>query len=196
MSEAMGNLTNLGRVHVMGIGGAGMSGISRILAARGVTVSGCDAKDSRRISALTALGVEVQIGHSPEHAEDADTLIISTAIPASNAELVAARERGIQIMSRADALSAIMLGYRALAVAGTQGKTTTTATPTLARGRNSLPRRTKVTGHFWPCRHLRASLPTSRRIISTTGRHSRPSRPRSWSSRQPSRNEAVSSQSA
>jgi len=132
MSEAMENLTNLGRVHVMGIGGAGMSGISRILAARGVTVSGCDAKDSRRISALTALGVEVQIGHSPEHAADVDTLIISTAIPASNPELVAAREREIQIMSRADALSAIMLGYRAIAVAGTHGKTTTTSMLTIA----------------------------------------------------------------
>jgi UDP-N-acetylmuramate--alanine ligase len=132
MNEALGNLTSLGRVHVMGIGGAGMSGISRILAARGVSVTGCDAKDSRRVAALSALGIDVHIGHSPEHAFDVDTLIISTAIPATNPELVAARERGATVLTRADALAAIMDGYRGIAVAGTHGKTTTTSMLTIA----------------------------------------------------------------
>jgi UDP-N-acetylmuramate--alanine ligase len=132
MDESVGDLTSLGRVHVMGIGGAGMSGISRILVARGVTVSGCDAKDSRRVAALSALGVDVHIGHSSEHAEQIETLIVSTAIPSTNPELVQARERGIRVMTRADALAAIMDGYRGIAVAGTHGKTTTTSMLTIA----------------------------------------------------------------
>jgi UDP-N-acetylmuramate--alanine ligase len=132
MNEALDHLTALGRVHVMGIGGAGMSGISRILVARGVHVSGCDAKDSRRVAALSAIGVDVHIGHNPEHLAGVDTLVVSTAIPATNAELAAARERGIRVLSRADALAAIMDGYRGIAVAGTHGKTTTTSMLTIA----------------------------------------------------------------
>jgi UDP-N-acetylmuramate--alanine ligase len=132
MNDVQEDLADLGRVHVMGIGGAGMSGISRILVARGVPVSGCDAKDSRRVTALTAIGVDVHIGHSAEHVGEIDTLIVSTAIPATNPELLAARERGIRVLSRADALAAIMDGYRGVAVAGTHGKTTTTSMLTIA----------------------------------------------------------------
>ena len=132
MNEALDHLTALGRVHVMGIGGAGMSGISRILVARGVHVTGCDAKDSRRIAALSAVGVDVHISHDPAHLADVDTLIVSTAIPATNPELASARERGINLLSRADALAAIMDGYRGIAVAGTHGKTTTTSMLTIA----------------------------------------------------------------
>ena len=80
------SLQDLGQVHVVGIGGAGMSGIARILAARGVRVTGCDAKDSRRLAALTAVGVETMIGHSCSHVDAIDTLVLSTAIPANNQE--------------------------------------------------------------------------------------------------------------
>lgn len=117
----------LGRVHIMGLGGAGMSGIARILVARGVDVSGCDAKDSRRLSALRALGVHSDIGHSADHLDGVDSLILSTAIPDTSSEVAAARDRGMSILSRADTLAALMGGYDGVAVAGTHGKTTTTS---------------------------------------------------------------------
>ena len=120
------------RVHVVGIGGAGMSGIARIMAAQGVVVSGSDAKDSRRLQALRAVGVDARVGHDPAMVEGIDALVVSTAIPASNAERVAAREAGIPELSRAQALAAIMAGSRSVAVAGTHGKTTTTSMLTVA----------------------------------------------------------------
>lgn len=128
MSE--GDLTSLGRVHIVGIGGAGMSGIARILAARGVTVSGSDAKESRRMQALRALGIDARVGHGDF--VDADTLVISTAIPTSNSERVYASEVGIPELSRAQALATIMAGYTGVAVSGTHGKTTTTSMLTVA----------------------------------------------------------------
>lgn len=126
------DITDLGRVHVIGIGGAGMSGIARILLARAVVVSGSDAKDSRRISALRALGATVYVGHDPSHIHDIDTVIISTAIKESNVELQAAVEQGIRVLSRADALAALMADARGIAVSGTHGKTTTTSMLTVA----------------------------------------------------------------
>jgi UDP-N-acetylmuramate--alanine ligase len=126
------DLSGLGRVHVVGIGGAGMSGIARILVARGVVVSGSDAKDSRRLAALRALGVDAVVGHDAAHVAEVDTVIISTAIKPTNPELVAARERGLRVMGRAEALAALMAGYRGVAVAGTHGKTTTTSMLTVA----------------------------------------------------------------
>jgi UDP-N-acetylmuramate--alanine ligase len=126
------DLTGLGTVHVVGIGGAGMSGIARILVARGVTVTGSDAKDSRRIQALRALGVDARVGHDAANVEGADTLIVSTAIKATNPELVAAEARGLRIMGRAEALATLMDGYRGISVAGTHGKTTTTSMLTVA----------------------------------------------------------------
>ena len=132
MTAQPADLSGLGRVHVVGIGGAGMSGIARILVARGVTVSGSDAKDSRRLAALRALGVECYVGHAAEQLADADTVIASTAIRAENPELVAAREAGLRVMGRAEALATLMDGYRGVAVAGTHGKTTTTSMLTVA----------------------------------------------------------------
>lgn len=124
-------LARLGRVHIVGIGGAGMSGIARIMLARGVPVSGSDAKDSRRLTALRALGAEVHVGHDAAHLDSdgvtVDTVVVSTAIPDSNPELAAARRRGIRVLSRAEALAAVMAGYRVVAVSGTHGKTTTTS---------------------------------------------------------------------
>jgi UDP-N-acetylmuramate--alanine ligase len=122
----------LGRVHFVGIGGAGMSGIARVLLARGAAVSGSDTKDSRTVAALRALGATVHVGHAPEHVAGADTVVVSTAIREDNPELVAARESGLTVVPRAEALAALMVGRRGVAVAGTHGKTTTTSMLTVA----------------------------------------------------------------
>ena len=103
------DLSSLGRVHIVGIGGAGMSGIARIMAARGVVVSGTDAKDSRRLQALRALGIDVRVGH--EAGFEADTLVVSTAIAENNPERRFARSHGVPELSRAEALAAIMTGF-------------------------------------------------------------------------------------
>lgn len=122
----------LGRVHFMGIGGAGMSGIARILLARGMPVSGCDAKESRVLAALRALGSEVYIGHDVTHVSTADTLVVSTAIRPGHPEPMAARDAGLRVLPRAAALASVMAGHRSIAVAGTHGKTTTTSLTTVA----------------------------------------------------------------
>lgn len=122
----------LGRVHIVGIGGAGMSGIARIMVAQGLSVSGTDAKDSRRLQALRAVGVDARVGHDAGLVEGIDALVVSTAIPTSNPERMAARERGIPELSRAEALAAVMAGSRGVAVSGTHGKTTTTSMLTVA----------------------------------------------------------------
>ena len=116
----------------MGIGGAGMSGIARILASRGVSVSGCDAKESRRTSALRAVGIPVEIGHDSKHLSGISTVVVSTAIPESNRERVSAHDSNIPVLSRAEALGAIMQGFQGIAVTGTHGKTTTTSMFTVA----------------------------------------------------------------
>ena len=121
-----------GHVHIVGIGGAGMSGIARILVARGAVVSGSDAKESRRLVALRALGIDARVGHDAANVEGADVVVISTAIRATNPEVVGAQARGIPVVSRADALAAVMAGFRGVAVAGTHGKTTTTSMLTIA----------------------------------------------------------------
>ena len=117
----------LGRVHFVGIGGAGMSGIARILLARGLPVSGCDAKDSRALTALRALGTQIAVGHDPGHVGAADTIVTSSAIRPGNPELRAAAEAGVRVLPRAAALASVMIGSRGIAVAGTAGKTTTTS---------------------------------------------------------------------
>jgi len=123
---------DLGRVHFVGIGGAGMSGIARIMLARGLPVSGSDAKETVVLSALRALGATVHVGHSGEHVGDADTVVVSTAIRPDNPELLEAGRRGLRVVHRAGALASVMAGRRAVAVAGTHGKTTTTSLLTVA----------------------------------------------------------------
>ncbi|OEV04478.1 UDP-N-acetylmuramate--L-alanine ligase [Streptomyces oceani] len=114
--------------HFIGIGGAGMSGIAKILTQRGARVAGSDARESTSVTALRAHGATVHIGHTAEHlADDASCVVISSAIRPDNPELAAARARGIPVVHRADALAALMEGTRPLAVAGTHGKTTTTS---------------------------------------------------------------------
>jgi len=122
----------LGKVHFVGIGGAGLSGIARIMLARGIAVSGSDAKDSRTLEALRALGARCHVGHAADQVQDADTLIVSTAVREDNPEVVEARERGLRILPRSAALESVMQGRRVVAVAGTHGKTTTTSLLTVA----------------------------------------------------------------
>jgi UDP-N-acetylmuramate--alanine ligase len=120
-------LGQLGRVHFVGIGGAGMSGIARIMLARGTTVSGSDSAASAALDELAALGARVHAGHAAGQVGDADTLVVSSAIRDSNPELAEARRRGLRVLHRAAALASLMPGRRVVAVTGTHGKTTTTS---------------------------------------------------------------------
>ncbi|AZP21032.1 UDP-N-acetylmuramate--L-alanine ligase [Streptomyces aquilus] len=125
---APGLPTAMDRPHFIGIGGAGMSGIAKILAQRGAKVAGSDAKESATAEALRALGATVHIGHAAEHlADDASCVVVSSAIRQDNPELARAAELGIPVVHRSDALAALMAGLRPIAVAGTHGKTTTTS---------------------------------------------------------------------
>ncbi|MGW5237078.1 UDP-N-acetylmuramate--L-alanine ligase [Streptomyces nodosus] len=125
---APGLPTAMDRPHFIGIGGAGMSGIAKILAQRGAEVAGSDAKESPTVEALRALGATVHLGHAAEHlAADATCVVVSSAIRADNPELARAAELGIPVVHRSDALARLMDGLRPLAVAGTHGKTTTTS---------------------------------------------------------------------
>ena len=122
----------LARVHMVGIGGAGMSGIARILLARGGQVSGSDAKESRGVLGLRARGAQVRVGHDGSALDllpGGATLVVTTvsAIPDTNPELVEARRRGIPVTTRPAVLATLMEGSRALLVAGTHGKTSTTS---------------------------------------------------------------------
>lgn len=124
------------RVHIVGIGGAGMSGIARVLNARGIDVSGSDAKDSRRLQSLAPLGVSVFVGHSVHNmlinGQPPTTVVISTAVGQDNVEVVWAKEHGIPVVSRATQLAELLHGYQTISVAGTHGKTTTTSMVTVA----------------------------------------------------------------
>ncbi|MGW1722086.1 UDP-N-acetylmuramate--L-alanine ligase [Streptomyces sp. NPDC002306] len=125
---APGLPTAMDRPHFIGIGGAGMSGIAKILAQRGAKVAGSDAKESATAQALRALGATVHVGHAAEHlADDATCVVVSSAIRADNPELARAAELGIPVVHRSDALARLMDGLRPIAVAGTHGKTTTTS---------------------------------------------------------------------
>ena len=120
-------LADLGRVHIMGIAGSGMSALARILLERGLEVSGCEARESTTVTGLRAMGATVLIGHSPAHLENADTFVYTTAINPRHEEFVAARESGALFLRRAAALAAALEDKRCVAVAGTHGKTSTTS---------------------------------------------------------------------
>ncbi|MDP9117384.1 MAG: UDP-N-acetylmuramate--L-alanine ligase [Actinomycetota bacterium] len=111
----------------MGIAGAGMSGLARILVERGIEVSGCEARESITVGALRAIGASVQIGHSGSHLDDADTFVYTTAINPGAAEFVAARASGKPVLRRAAALAAALEDRRSIAISGTHGKTSTTS---------------------------------------------------------------------
>jgi UDP-N-acetylmuramate--alanine ligase len=120
-------LGELGRVHFIGIGGAGMSAIARIMVARGVTVSGSDSAGGAALDELAARGARVYVGHAAGQLGDADTVVVSSAIRQDNPELAEAGRRGLRVLHRAAALAALMSGRRVTAVTGTHGKTTTTS---------------------------------------------------------------------
>lgn len=122
----------LGRVHFVGIGGAGLSGIARIMLARGLSVSGSDARESRAVEALRALGARCYIGHAASQVHDVDTLVVSTAVREDNPEVVEAERLGLRLLPRSAALESVMKGRQVVAVAGTHGKTTTTSLLTVA----------------------------------------------------------------
>ncbi|MEN0127800.1 MAG: UDP-N-acetylmuramate--L-alanine ligase [Brevundimonas sp.] len=123
----MSGLDALGHVHLVGVGGAGMSAIAALLAARGLEVSGSDAADGPALASLRAAGVDVHVGHDAAFVEGADTLVVSSAVRESNPELARARELGKRVLHRSEALAALMADRDAVAVAGAHGKTTTSA---------------------------------------------------------------------
>ena len=115
------------KIHFIGVGGSGMSGIARIMLAKGFTVSGSDKNDSPLLTSLKALGARIEVGHKEENLGDAELVIISAAIREDNPELALAREKMIPVAARAQALAWLMSESTSIAVAGTHGKTTTTA---------------------------------------------------------------------
>ena len=120
------------KIHFIGIGGSGMSGLARIALSDGISVTGSDAKESSVLTALKTLGATIYSRHAAENVADADVVIYSTAIAASNPEMTYAVERSIPILTRAQALALLMYGSKSIAVAGTHGKTTTSSMLTVA----------------------------------------------------------------
>ena len=124
------SLDGVGSVHLVGIGGAGMRNLARLLVARGADVRGSDLKDGASLDELRTLGVTVWIGHEAAHLDEIgrpDVVVISSAILPGNAELDGAADRGIEVWRRQQTLAALVAGRQAVAVAGTHGKTTTTS---------------------------------------------------------------------
>ncbi|MGH1467650.1 MAG: UDP-N-acetylmuramate--L-alanine ligase [Bdellovibrionales bacterium] len=124
MSE---NRITQSKVHLIGIGGIGMSGIAEILINRGAKVSGSDIKSSERTKYLEDKGVRICVGHDAENIQDADVVVYSSAIKSDNPEMLYARTKNVPTISRAEALAELMRSKRGVAIAGTHGKTTTTS---------------------------------------------------------------------
>ncbi|MCB1464332.1 MAG: UDP-N-acetylmuramate--L-alanine ligase, partial [Nitratireductor sp.] len=117
----------IGLVHFVGIGGIGMSGIAEVLHNLGYKVQGSDQNESANVERLRAKGIEVFIGHRAENLGDAEVVVASSAIKADNPERIAARERGLPMVRRAEMLAELMRFGQAIAIGGTHGKTTTTS---------------------------------------------------------------------
>ncbi len=122
----------LGRVHFVGIGGAGLSAIARLMVGQGVSVTGSDAADSTVLRTLQAEGIACHVGQDVAHLAGVDTVIATTAVREDNVEIVEAQRLGLRLWPRSAGLQSVLLGSRAVAVAGTHGKTTTTAMLTCA----------------------------------------------------------------
>ncbi len=128
-------MESLGRVHFIGIGGVGMSAVARIMVARGVAVSGSDAKDLPVMADLAAAGARIAVGYDSANLGDAQTVVAGSAIRPDNPELAAARAAGLPVLHRSEGLAATMADDTAVTVAGTHGKSTTTSMITvLLRG--------------------------------------------------------------
>ncbi|HJT17818.1 MAG TPA: Mur ligase domain-containing protein, partial [Thermoanaerobaculia bacterium] len=121
------NFEHIKNIHFVGIGGIGMSGIAEILADRGFVVSGCDLRPSVATDLLVHRGIPVSIGHHPSHLAGVDLVVITAAVRGENAEVDAARDRGIPVVRRKEILGAIVNEKRGVGIAGTHGKTTTSA---------------------------------------------------------------------
>ena len=119
-----------GPVHFMGVGGAGMCALAELLLRSGGSVTGCDLNDGRVVQDLAALGATCWVGHDDAHVAEASALVVTSAVPADHPELLAARERGIPVLKRAEALGALVNRGKVVAISGTHGKTTTTAMAT------------------------------------------------------------------
>ena len=115
------------RIHFVGVGGSGMSGIAEVLCNLGYTISGSDLTDSATLQRLASLGIQTYIGHAATTVDSADAVVTSTAVHNDNPEVVAARARGIPVVPRALMLAELMRLKRGIAIAGTHGKTTTTS---------------------------------------------------------------------
>ena len=120
-------LTSVRRVHLIGVGGAGMRNLAKLFLARGIAVSGSDMKDSKGLRELEDLGARVFVGHDGERLGTPDVVVVSSAIGERNPERAEARRRGLPVWARAQALAALAGDARTIAVAGTHGKTTTTS---------------------------------------------------------------------
>jgi UDP-N-acetylmuramate--alanine ligase len=127
MTQPLADLQSLGRVHFIGIGGVGMSAVARIMVARGVSVSGSDAKDLPVMQDLQAAGARIAVGYAAANLGDAQTVVAGSAIRADNPELEAARAADLPVLHRSEALAATMGTDRVVTVAGTHGKSTTTS---------------------------------------------------------------------
>jgi UDP-N-acetylmuramate--alanine ligase len=116
----------LGKVHFIGIGGSGMSGIARILIGMGHVVTGSDLRDSSNVAALRELGAKIYIGHDQSYLGNPDTVVVTSALWPTNPEYLLAKERGIPVIHRSQALAKLASSKRLIAVAGAHGKTTST----------------------------------------------------------------------
>ena len=113
------------RIHFVGIGGSGMSGIAEVLLNQGYEISGSDISASPSVRRLTEAGAEIFLGHSESNIENADVVVKSSAVTIDNPEIASARERGIPVVRRAEMLAELMRYRHGIAIAGTHGKTTT-----------------------------------------------------------------------
>ena len=138
-------------IHMIGIGGVGMAGIAEVLISLGYRVQGSDLKRGTALSRLEKLGAEIRIGHDAANLDSADVVVVSSAVPADNPEVVAANKARIPVVQRAQMLAELMRFRYGIAVAGTHGKTTTTSLvasilaeasmdPTFARDAKSMGR--------------------------------------------------------
>ena len=121
------NFEHIKNIHFVGIGGIGMSGIAEILADRGFAVSGCDLRPSAATDLLTRRGIRVTFGHDPSHLAGVDLVVVTAAVRGANAEVDAARARGMQVVKRKEILGALVNEKRGVGISGTHGKTTTSA---------------------------------------------------------------------
>ncbi len=134
----MKNLDGINQVYFIGIGGAGMSGLAKVLHQKGLKVSGSDIKASSNTENLRVLGVKIRVGHKRSNIKDYDAVVVSSAIQTQNVELVEAKKKKIDVYQRAQMLALITNGKNVIAISGTHGKTTTTSMASLIFERNKL----------------------------------------------------------